>query len=455
MKGGLIYFKSPFFVFRLMRVKILIFLLGISLYSCQSDDEFQSTVEEEEEKEEVIVDTITKDIAGNVLVFKQDKVQDGYVLVNDASNNRVYLMEKKESEILYEWNLPSGIGNDAELLENGNLLVALTVEDPAYSFGGFGGRFAIIAPSGELLWDYTYSTDVNLAHHDVEMLPNGNVLFVAWEKKTEEDLIAVGYSGEYSSVFAEKIIEIDPNSNQIVWEWNVWDHLVQDEDNLLDNFGIISDFPEKVNINYEDPHKTGDYKGDIFHANALEYDAENDLIYLSVNYFSEVWVIDHSTSQTEVSTSVGGNYGKGGDLVYRFGNPEAYNNIGERLFFHNHNPNLVPGGNSLLVYSNGLPELDPHSTVYELEIPAKFELKANQENKLAVKWSFNDQDLFSAKVSGAYRLPNGNTLITQGTFGFWEVTESKEVVWKFEGEGFFWRGYPYQKASDGIINLGL
>jgi len=438
-----------------MRVKILIFLLGISLYSCQSEDNFQSNIEQEEEKEEVIVDTVATDIAGNVLVFKQERVQDGYVLVNDASNNRVYLMEKKKSEILYEWNLPSGIGNDAELLENGNLLVALTVEDPDYTFGGYGGRLAIIAPSGELLWDYTYSTDVNLAHHDLEMLPNGNVLFVAWEKKTEEDLIAVGYSGEYMPVYAEKIIEINPNSNQIVWEWNVWDHLVQDEDKLLDNYGIISDFPEKVNINYEDPLKDGDYKGDIFHANALEYDSENDLIYLSVNYFSEVWVIDHSTNQAEVYTSSGGNYGKGGDLVYRFGNPEAYNNIGERMFFHNHNPNLLPGGNSLLVFSNGLITLDPHSTIYELEIPAKFELKANQANKLEVKWSFSDQDLFSPKVSGAYRLPNGNTLITQGTFGFWEVTESKEVVWKFEGDGFFWRGYPYEKTSNGIINLGF
>ena len=438
-----------------MRIKILILLVAFSLFSCQNDDDLKSIDIVEEEKEEVIVDTVTTETAGEVLVFKQEKVQDGYVLVNDASNNRVYLIEKEKSNILYEWDLPSGIGNDAELLENGNLLVALTVEDPSYTFGGFGGRMAIIAPSGELLWDYTYSSDVNLAHHDLEMLPNGNVLFVAWEKKTEEDLIAVGYSGEFDIVYSEKIIEIDPTTDQIVWEWNVWDHLVQDGDKLLDNYGVISDYPERVNINFEDPLKDGDYNGDIFHANALEYDAVNDLIYLSVNYFSEVWVIDHSTTQIEVLTSAGGNYGKGGDLVYRFGNPEAYNNIGERIFFHNHNPNLVPGGKTMLVYSNGLPALDPHSTVYELEIPSKFELVANQENKLEVKWSFTDPDLFAPKVSGAYRLPNGNTLITQGTFGFWEVTDTREVVWKFEGKGFFWRGYPYQKDSNAILNLKL
>jgi hypothetical protein len=434
-------------------------ILCLFLFSCEKEERFDEKEYQGEEETEIpegeVENPGKEDPVGEILVYNPSLVEDSYVLVNNAATNRVFLIEKENGNLLHEWNLPAGIGNDAELMENGILLAALTVEDPSFTFGGYGGRMAMIKSNGEIIWDYSYSDEINLAHHDIEMLPNGNILFVAWEKKTEEDLIAVGYKGEYLSVFAEKIIEINPNSNEIVWEWHVWDHLVQDQDKLLGNYGVISDSPEKVNINYQDPLKDGDYKGDIFHANALEYDAENDLIYLSVNYFSEVWVIDHSTTQTEVSTSTGGNYGKGGELVYRFGNPEAYNNIGERMFFHNHNPNLVPGGNSLLVFSNGLEELDPHSTVYELEIPAKFELKANQENKLKVKWSFSDQDLFSAKVSGAYRLPNGNTLITQGSFGFWEVTESKEVVWKYKGEGFFWRGYPYQKNSSAIRNLGL
>tara|TARA_R100001369_G_scaffold38462_1_gene64153 strand:- start:2336 stop:3655 length:1320 start_codon:yes stop_codon:yes gene_type:complete len=439
-----------------MKTKILILLMVVIFSSCQNDDGFQSEIGEEELPEEVIVDTVTKKFSGDVLIYKQDKVQDGYVLVNDASNNRAYIIEKTQSEILFEWNLPSGIGNDAELLDNGNLLVALTAVDPAYSFGGYGGRLAIVDPLGNLIWDYPYSDEVNLAHHDLEMLPNGNVLFLAWEKKEKQELIENGYSADDENIYIEKLIEINPVNNEIVWEWNSWDHIVQDVNSAAFNYGSVSDNPSLIDINYTDVLKEGSYVGDIMHANGLEYDETRDLIYLSVNYFSEVWVIDHSTSIAESATSSGGNYNVGGDLVYRFGNPLAYkNDKSDRMFFHNHNPNLVPGGESLLIFSNGIPSVNPHSNVLELRIPDSFNLLKDQKNELDVIWSYSHEDLFSAKVSGAYRLPNGNTLITEGTSGYWEVTNLKEVVWKFEGKGFFWRGYHYEKDSNAILNLGL
>jgi len=440
-----------------MRKLLWIFCCSLFFLSCEKEEDELEVIEEKVENptEEIPEETEQGDSIAELVINEQQRVQKGYVLVNDAASNRVYIIEKNKGDLVFEWDLPSGIGNDAELLSNGNLLVALTDEDPAYTFGGFGGRMAIIDPMGEILWDYKYSDEVNLSHHDLEMLPNGNILFIAWEKKTDNDLVEVGYTGEYEQVYAEKILEINPESKQIVWEWNVWDHLIQDEINNLDNYAEISDHPEKVNVNYEDSLKNGDYGGDIFHANALEYDEENDLIYLSINYFSEVWVIDHSTTKQEASGSTGGNYAKGGNLLYRFGNPDAYNNKGERMFFHNHNPNLVPGTNSLLVYSNGLPEVDPYSVVYELALPEVFDLKPNNNNELEILWSFKDPDLFAPKVSGAYRLPNGNTLITEGTFGFWEVTNSKEVVWKYKGDGFFWRGYHYDLNDVAIQNLNL
>ncbi len=404
---------------------------------------------------------VEKNLAGTTTLFERGKVEDAYVLVNDAGNNRVYLMEKEESEILFEWDLPSGIGNDAVLLEDGNLLVALMDSDAVYSFGGFGGRVAIIAPDGSLLWDFKYSDEVNLAHHDIEMLPNGNILILAWEKKEAEELEQKGYNGPFESVYAEKIMEINPENNEIVWQWNSWDHLVQDQDPTAENFGPVEDSPERINLNFVDPLTkdqlmSGSYDGDIFHANGLDYDEANDLIFLSVNFFSEVWVIDHSTTTGEARSSEGGNYNKGGDLLYRFGNPAAYNNPqGKRMFYHNHHPNVVPGENSLLVFSNGIPSVDAHSTVYELELPEKFDLQSNTDNELQVVWSFAHEELFSAKVSGARRLPNGNTLITEGSAGFWEVTGSGEIVWRFEGDGFFWRGYHYAKDDVSLGPLGL
>ena len=258
-------------------------------------------------------------------------------------------------------------------------------------------------------------------------------------------------------IFPESIIEINPTTNQIVWEWRSMNHLVQDFDETKDNFGVVSEHPELINLNYTTSiNATADTKGDIMHANAIAYDEVNDVVLLSVNFFSEVWVIDHSTSTEEAKGSTGGNYNKGGDLIYRFGNPEAYENEeGNRLFRNNHFPNLLKGEDQgkLLIFSNGN-GLD-QSTVFELELPTEYALEANTNNEPRVTWSFTDPNLYSAKVSGAVPLSNGNILITEGDYGFWEVTREKEVVWKCNSQGFFWRGYNYSKTAPEILSLGL
>ena len=436
--------------------KFMLVVAFISTIACTDADNNEFVVEELPDEEITIEISEPGTEAGKVSLYHPDQMQEGYILVNDASSNRVYLMDKPESNILREWHLPEGIGNDAVLLENGNLLVALMDEDPAFQFGGYGGRLAIIGPEGKILWDFTYSDQDNLSHHDIEMLPNGNILFLAWERKKGLELKKVGYTGGDEELFIEKILEIDPSNNEIVWQWNSWDHLIQDEIQDLANFGSVSGHPYKININYKDEYEEGSHNGDIMHANAIEYDEERDVIYLSVNYYSEVWVIDHSTTTSEARSETGGNSGKGGDLIYRFGNPDAYESpAGNRMFYHNHNPTLVPDTNRILVFSNGIPAVDNHSIVYELELPAAFDLKSDLNNELNIYWNFDHEDLFSAKVSGAHRLPNGNTLITEGTSGFWEVTNNKEIVWKFEGDGFFWRGYHYDKDSRAILNLNL
>jgi len=95
------------------------------------------------------------------------------------------------------------------------------------------------------------------------------------------------------------------------------------------------------------------------------------------------------------------------------------------------------------------------STVYELELPSTYNLKPNTNNEPLITWSFTNTELYSGKVSGAVLLENGNILITEGDFGFWEVTREKEVVWKMSSQGFFWRGYNYSKDAPEIKLLGL
>lgn len=433
---------------------LFLFLLLLGFHACNNDNQ-PGPIEDDSAQMDDDTTGMEDDappLVEGLEVFDDTKVFDGLVLVNDASANRVYLIDK-EATIVYEWNLNGKrLGNDAFLLPNGQLLTMLESESPLITLGGFGGVIALLDKDGVVEWSYEYSDENHIAHHDAVMMPNGNILFLSWEKKTSAEAEAIGFSAGTQIIY-DAILEIDPTTDEIVWQWHMWDHLVQDFDDTKSNFGVIADNPQLIDINYlEVPNDDGD----VSHANGLDYDAENDLIYLSANFYSEIWVIDHSTTTQEAQTSSGGNFGKGGDLIYRFGNPEAYDNpMGPRRFDRNHRPNLLTGekkGN-ILVFANGFAA--EQSTAYELKIPENLALNPNSDNEPEVIWSFTDPALYSGRVSGVELLPNGNRLITEGDFGFWEVTEPGELIWRYNSEGFFWRGYHYDRTADEIEGLGL
>ncbi len=444
---------------RIYHTFLSLLFIGLLISSCNSDDNApitdddpigeQPTDDGPTTDDEPTDPGMNGDKAGTVEFFNADLVYDGYILVNDAGNDRVYLMDK-ESVILHEWDLPFGIGNDVTLLPNGQLLGIMKAENPIIEYGGQGGKLQFVNSDSSVEWNFDYSSEDYITHHDVEILPNGNVITIVWERRSIEEAELAG-SSLGIPVFPEAVIEIDPTTDEIVWEWHSWDHLIQDYDDTKENFGVIADNPQLINLNYVTQRE-----GDIMHSNGIAYDETNDLVYLSVNYFHEVWIIDHSTTSEEAMTNSGGNFGIGGDLIYRFGNPKAYGNtMGERLFRNNHHPRLLKGVDKgkISIYTNGADLLQ--STAYELQLPNTFNLQPNTDNEPEVAWSFTDPDLYAPKVSGMVRLPNGNRLITEGDFGVWEVTEDGEVVWKFAGQGFFWRAYHYAKDDPGVLALGL
>src|SRR5262249_18013735 len=136
-------------------------------------------------------------------------------------------------------------------------------------------------------------------------------------------------------------------TGEVVWEWHLWDHLVQDFDKGKANFGDVAAHPELVNINFgedelpavvaakdgkdkpkpdgDDPAASRPPRGDpdYTHFNGVAYNPDLDQIAVSVWKFSEFWVIDHGTTTAEAAGHKGGRQGKGGDLLYRWGNPRA------------------------------------------------------------------------------------------------------------------------------------
>jgi len=422
-------------------MKKLIYLLSFSLLftSCKNDDDVIDIPEEIE-------------LAENVEIYEPANFEDSFVLAVENGGTTSYLLNKEGFKVK-EWNFDANLGNDLELLPNGKLIGMFKTDSPDINFGGFGGVIRILNSDGTIDWEYIHASSNSIAHHDVEMLPNGNVLFIAWERIVNLEAASLGVATNVS-IFPEVLIEINPNTDEVVWEWHSFDHLIQDQFNTISTFGNVANNPQLIDFNYNIVEN-----GDIMHSNGLDYDAVNDVIYLSINGYSEIWVIDHSTSTAEAATSLGGNYNKGGNLLYRFGNPEAYKNTeGERLFYNNHFPNILegdePGAGNILVYGNGNDV--NQSTVYELDIPNDFSLLPNTNNEPTIIWSFTDEELFFGRISGAVRLQNGNTLIAEGDFGFWEVTQNKDVVWKYNGLGTsFWRCYGYLKNSEAILNLDL
>ncbi|MGI9546261.1 MAG: aryl-sulfate sulfotransferase, partial [Flavobacteriaceae bacterium] len=151
-----------------------------------SDNEESGNENDDEEMEED-----TTDREGEVEFFNSEYVEDSYVLVNDAGNNRAYIMDK-DAVLQHEWTLGNNIGNDVFLLPDGRLLAILEADAPLINFGGKGGKIQLIDKDSNILWNFDYSTEDYVIHHDVEMLPNGNIIAMVWEKRTTAEAEAAG-----------------------------------------------------------------------------------------------------------------------------------------------------------------------------------------------------------------------------------------------------------------------
>ncbi len=303
---------------------------------------------------------------------------EGYTLLAPLQSNTTYLIDN-DGEVTHTWESNYPTGSAAYLLENGNLLRCASLgpdASAAFEKGGAGGRVEEIAPDGTVVWEFEYAGDRHLLHHDIKPMPNGNVLMIAWEKKTAGEALAAGCDPSLlkdDELWPDHIIEVEPDGSgggNIVWEWHVWDHLVQDYDPARANYGAIESHPELINLNYSAIHGGAD----MTHMNSVDYNQELDQVLLSVPRFCEVWVIDHSTTTKEAACGKGGDSGKGGDLLYRWGNPKTYRAGSEQELYSQHDAQWIDDGNqgagNILLFNNGNGRPDgEYSTVDEIAPP--------------------------------------------------------------------------------------
>lgn len=417
------------------------------------------------------------------LTINTEGITPGYVMFAVPNSASTYLINRK-GEVVHEWKGNYGVFNQY-LMDDGSIaLGANDVDYPVFGFGGPYGRIQKINWDGKMLWDFEYADEEQIVHHDFAVLPSGNILAIAYETWTYEDAIAQGRKPEMipkTGPWLEKIIEIEPEGprgGKIVWEWYLEDHLIQDYDTSKANYGNPAEHPELIDFNLGEPippaitpdsletlkalgmaerNQTPYNKGsDIFHFNAINYNENLDQIVISSPYLNEIFIIDHSTSIEEAASHSGGRSNKGGDFLYRWGNPTNYHqgDSTNRQLFGQHDVRWVekekPGGGNLTVFNNHAPSdidwsnmgnlSDNYSMVFEIQTPVdengNYDMKSDQsfgpDKPTWIYMAADTLSFFSSFISGAHRMHNGNTFINEGASGrFFEVTPENEIVWEY------------------------
>jgi hypothetical protein len=428
--------------------------------------------------------------AGKVgLIFHRPTASPGYTLLAPLNTTLTCLIDL-EGKVVHTWPSKYEPGQAVHLLDDGSILrCGRLPANQHFGGGGIGGCIERIAPDGQRLWEFLLADENHCQHHDVHPLPNGHVLLIAWEKKTRAEAINAGRDPEQlwgKELWPDFVVEVAPQGatgGTIVWEWHVWDHLVQDFDAEKPNYGAVGEHPELIDLSYrrttpretpaeiarlrslgyvggarieeEEPGPPPSAPGpgapgpaaDWCHTNSIDYDAKLDQILLSVYTFNEIWIIDHSTTSKEAASHRGGRSGKGGDLLYRWGNPRAYaaGSAKDQMLFAQHDarwiPEGLPGAGHLTVFNNGVGRPDgEYSSVMEIAPPVdsdgRYRLvpgKAFEPTKPCWEYAApNRSDFFARHMSGAERLPGGNTLICAGEDGrVIEVDPTGNWVWEY------------------------
>ncbi len=386
-----------------------------------------------------------------LISYEPDKAYDGYNLMYPHNQPNVYLLDNC-GEIVHVWedSLNTRPGNMAYLTEDGLLYKAkrssTITGDPIWAGGG-GAILEIRDWDNNLIWDFEMNDAQNRLHHDFAITPEGTIIALAWEFKDTDACIAAGRDTStlaQGTMWPDWVFEIDPANDSIIWEWHAWDHLIQDFDETKDNFGVIADNPNLIDVNYgrEDGHP------DWMHGNALDYNDELDQIMLSIPYFDEVWIIDHSTTTEEAAGHVGGFGNLGGDLMWRWGNPRTYgrgDTTDQQLFFQ-HDTHWAddfldfsnPSFGKIAVFNNRFgadysvtniinPTWDMYDWRYLMDdgvfLPNVVENTTTHPDTTK---------LYSTGLSSIQILPNGNQLITSGRFGYtFELNGDDDIVWEY------------------------
>ncbi len=349
----------------------------------------------------------------------------GLTLYSTQNGTTAQLIDTANATVKTWTGLTTGTGYSAYLEPGGTLVRSVKVNNTTFNGGGACGGIQKHSYSGTLLWNYTHSSSTYYTHHDHCVMPNGNVLLISYESKTQAELTAAGGTVTLASIWPEKIIEVQPTgatTGNIVWEWHVWDHLVQNVNSTKSNYQTsVVNHPELLNINYNT-------QKDWMHMNGIDYNPILDQIVVSSHNLNEWYVIDHSTTTAQAASHSGGNSGKGGDFLFRWGNPAVYQATGTKILNVTHDAHWVPeypettyANTGRLVGFNNQGVSSTQSSIDQIVPP----LVGNYSYSITTGSAFTPSTYtqrnsgfgYSSNMGNSEQYPNGNQLVCVATSG--------------------------------------
>jgi len=368
------------------------------------------------------------------LFYNSANAYNGYTLFIGGGDN-MYLIDNC-GELINHWVGEQRCGSTAYINKQGHLVRPIQKGVTNFNGGGIGGGVEKMDWEGNVIWRYDYAESYSHhQHHDIEELPNGNILILAWAYISAEEAQANGRATT-SDVWPTQIVEVEPvgfDQANIVWTWNAWDHIIQNVNEQLPNYGVLSENPQLLDVNM------GSLIPDWLHCNSIEYIPEFDQILISAKHSEEIYVIDHSTTTAEAASHEGGTYGKGGDILYRWGNPQNYDmgNDSDKRLDGQHDASwlasdLQIGAGQFMVFNNGFggrldawtPPMNKDGS-YNYTPGSAFE-------PADPGWS-HDSEAIGFIGCSSRRLPYGNTLYCDSQSGkIIEVSIVQQKVWEYQ-----------------------
>jgi hypothetical protein len=374
-------------------------------------------------------------------IYEPDRSWNGYTVLSPLQTQAVLVIDMNGNVVKRWEGLNNSAGGPARVLPGGFVISASGARPPnqeslelvQQDFDGkviwqFSRNEQIKTREGGTIWSARQHHDWQresfpAGYYSPESMPaieGGSTLILTHTNRTQPKVADVVLEDD-------RLIEVSWKG-EVVWEWVASDH--------IDELGFAPDARKAITAAQSFNKARGSF--DWLHINSAHYVGPNRWFDQGDMRFSPNNVIISSREASLLAI-----VGRDGKIVWRLG-PDFSESAELRAIrqiigqHHAHFiPKGLPGAGNLLVFDNG------GSSGYGFANPiapngvgafARATSRVLEINPVTLElvWSYTNPRFFSTNISGAQRLPNGNTLITAGAGGrMFEVTKEGAIVWEY------------------------